>query len=78
MESCFPVGNSALIYSILRFDIEGNLSSVAVNQTADKDFVTIKFRWGIGRVRIPLILELVWIAKRTHETGSWLVVLQKD
>jgi len=68
MDSCFPVGNSVLLYLILHFTIAGKiLAPVALKHTADKRTVCSN---PAGR----LLKELSLIDQRTQETSAWLVV----
>jgi hypothetical protein len=76
MDSCFPVGNSVLIALILHFNTAGFSVPVADNQTAGKDFVTLKPRWGRVRPKRSPAIALTLIARWPQETGSCEVIKQ--
>jgi hypothetical protein len=64
MDSCFPVSNAVLITLILHFNTAGFSVPVADNQTAGKEFVTLKPRWGRGGFpAIGLTLFAQWTQK---------------
>jgi hypothetical protein len=71
MDSCFPVSNTVLIALILHFYSAGFSVPIAKNQTAGKEFVTLKPRWGRVSPKRSPVIELALLAKWTQETGSW-------
>jgi len=70
MDSCFPVGDAALLHITLHYIYAGLAEPIADNRTLDKGFVTATLQWGRVRPKRPPVIALTLFARCPQEGGS--------